>query len=145
MLDIAVPDSVLELIAVNTDSNIRELEGNLNRLTAYANLTGQPITEELCRTALRDLFEKKERTAITAEGIMKAVCEYFSISVEDLVSPSRRREITVPRQIAMRGISGRRGSSSVQQFSRSARPITVNPASFNKGSASPPSARAQGT
>ena len=99
--DIAVPDSVLELIAVNTDSNIRELEGNLNRLTAYANLTGQPITEELCRTALRDLFEKKERTAITAEGIMKAVCEYFSISVEDLVSPSRRREITVPRQIAM--------------------------------------------
>ena len=98
---ISVGDDVLELIAANVDSNIRELEGSLTRLVAYANLINQPITAELCQDALRDVFVKPKTRSITAEVIMQTVSDYYSITPEDLISPSRRREITVPRQIAI--------------------------------------------
>ena len=98
---ISVSDDVLELIAANVDSNIRELEGSLTRLVAYANLINQPITVELCQDALRDVFVKPKTRSITAEVIMQTVSDYYSITPEDLISPSRRREITVPRQIAI--------------------------------------------
>ena len=95
-----VGDDVLELIASNVDSNIRELEGSLTRLVAYANLVGEPITAALCQDALRDIFVKKTR-AITAETIMQTVSNYYGITNADLISSTRRREITVPRQIAI--------------------------------------------
>ena len=95
-----VGDDVLELIASNVDSNIRELEGSLTRLVAYANLVGEPITAALCQDALRDIFVKKTR-AITAETIMQTVSNYYGITTADLISSTRRREITVPRQIAI--------------------------------------------
>ena len=98
---ISVGDDVLEMIAANVDSNIRELEGSLTRLVAYANLINQPITAELCQDALRDVFVKPKTRSITAEVIMQTVSDYYSITPEDLISPSRRREITVPRQIAI--------------------------------------------
>ena len=96
-----VGDDVLELIAANVDSNIRELEGNLTRLVAYSNLVNQPITMELCQEALRDLFIKPKTRSITPEVIMQTVGDYYGITPEDIISPTRRREITVPRQIAI--------------------------------------------
>ena len=95
-----VGDDVLEMIAANVDSNIRELEGSLTRLVAYSNLVGQPITVELCQEALRDVFVKKTR-AITVDVVMQTVSDYYGITVADLISATRRREITVPRQIAI--------------------------------------------
>ena len=96
-----VDNEVLELIASHVDSNIRELEGNLTRLIAYANLVNEPITVSVCREALKELFDKKQRRVVTVDLIMKTVADYYSLSVDDLTSQSRRRQVTVPRQIAM--------------------------------------------
>ena len=100
-MQLTVPNDVLELIAQRVDSNIRELEGCLTSLKGYANLVGQPIDMKLCREALKNILERKTDKAITPEGIQKAVCEYFSVSQEDLISSSRKREIALPRQIAV--------------------------------------------
>ena len=99
--NISVEDGVLENIAAHIDTNIRELEGSLTRLVAYANLTGKPLTVQLCNEALRDLFVNQTRKEVTAQLIMQTVADYYSITVGDLTSQTRRREITVPRQIAM--------------------------------------------
>lgn len=98
---ISVEDDVLELIATNVDSNIRELEGSLTRLAAYSSLINQPITISLCQDALRDIFVKPKTRSITAEVIMQTVSNYYSLTTADLISSTRRREITVPRQIAI--------------------------------------------
>ena len=98
---IDVPDEVLQLIAGKIDSNIRELEGCLARLVAYAKLVRQPITTELCETALKEIFDQQQHRQITAELIMRTVTDYYGLSMDSLTSDSRRREITVPRQIAM--------------------------------------------
>ena len=98
---IRVGDDVLADIASHIDSNIRELEGSLTRLAAYSTLTQKPMTISLCNEALRDLYATKARKEITAQAIMQTVADYYSIAVDDLISHSRRREITVPRQIAM--------------------------------------------
>ncbi len=98
---IVVDGEILETIASHIDSNIRELEGSLTRLVAYANLTGKPLTVALCNEALRDLFATQTRKEVTPQSIMQTVADYYSITVNDLVCHSRRREITVPRQIAM--------------------------------------------
>lgn len=98
---VSMPQSVIDMIASSVDSNIRELEGCFNRMVAYAKLVNQPITSELAQTALKDVLEKKQHRVITADVIMQTVCEYYSLKKEDLISASRRREITVPRQIAI--------------------------------------------
>ncbi len=98
---IQVPDEVLQLIAGKIDSNIRELEGCLTRLVAYAGLIRQPITTELCETALKEIFDQRQHKQITAELIMRTVSDYYGLSMGELTGPTRRREITVPRQIAM--------------------------------------------
>lgn len=98
---IAMPGEVMEQIAANVDTNIRELEGCFNRLVAYAKLVNQPITPELTMVALKDVLEKKAHRVITADIIMQTVCEFYSLKMEELTGSSRRREITVPRQIAM--------------------------------------------
>ncbi|MBQ8202152.1 MAG: chromosomal replication initiator protein DnaA [Clostridia bacterium] len=99
--NINVDNGVLENIAAHIDSNIRELEGSLTRLVAYANLTGKPLTVQLCNEALRDLFVSQTRKEVTPQLIMQTVADYYSITVNDLIRQTRRREITVPRQIAM--------------------------------------------
>ena len=98
---IKVENEILETIASNVDSNIRELEGSLIRLVAYANLTKKELSPALCHEALRDLFSTTARKEVTAQLIMQTVADYYSITMDDLTSHSRRREITVPRQIAM--------------------------------------------
>lgn len=99
--NITMDEDVYEAIATRVESNIRELEGSLTRLVAYAQLTNRPITVQLCEEALHDIFAKKVRKEVTAQVIMQAVANYYSITVDDLIRPTRRREISVPRQIAM--------------------------------------------
>lgn len=92
-------DLVLPFIANMVKSNIRQLEGTLNRVVAFSNLTGKPITLELAQTALADYVSRPK--IITAKDVQAAVCNYFSISLVDLCSTRRSRELAVPRQIAM--------------------------------------------
>ena len=99
--DIRVPDEVLRLIAEKVQSNVRELEGCLTRLTAYSSMTGQPITLELSELALKEIFDQKQPKKVTAEMIMQTVSDYYSVTLGELVGPTRKREITVPRQVAI--------------------------------------------
>lgn len=96
-----VPDSVLEYIAKNIKSNIRELEGALTRIFAYSDLINQEITFELSCEALKNLFQSKQNVEITPIFIKEKVAESFSIQLEDFASKGRKREIAYPRQIAM--------------------------------------------
>ncbi len=98
---ITVPDEVLNLIAGKVDTNIRELEGCLTRLVAYSSLTGEPISLSLCETALKEIFDQKRVKKITVELIMSVVSDYYGLTIGDLTGPTRKREITIPRQIAM--------------------------------------------
>ena len=94
-------DDVLQLIATRVESNIRELEGSLTRLSAYASLTGRRIDTALAEDALREVFASHEPRNITCEDVMRVVSSYYNVTPEDLKGPRRNREITVPRQIAM--------------------------------------------
>ena len=98
---IRIPDEVLQLIAEKVQSNVRELEGCLTRLIAYSNMTGQPISLELCEVALKEIFDQKQPKKVTAEMIMQAVSEYYNVTLSELIGPTRKREITVPRQVAI--------------------------------------------
>ena len=95
-----MPDDVSFFIAERFRSNVRELEGALNRVIATANLTGQAITLDFTKNALRDLLKVQERQ-ITIENIQKITAEYYKIRVADLLSKRRNRSITRPRQMAM--------------------------------------------
>ena len=99
--NIEVPDEVLQLIAGKIDSNIRELEGCLTRLVAYSTLVKESITIDLCERALKEVFDSRRHKQITAELIMQTVCDYYGLTLDDMTGPTRKREITVPRQIAM--------------------------------------------
>jgi chromosomal replication initiator protein len=99
-LNFAVPPTVLQLLASHIASNVRELEGALNRLVAYARLTGEELTPDLAREQLRDLFRVYTRT-ITIDDIQQKVATQFNIRVSDMHSPRRAREVARPRQVAM--------------------------------------------
>jgi chromosomal replication initiator protein len=95
-----VPQKVLEFLAHRITSNIRELEGALNRIFAYSNLVGRPITLEGTQDVLQDLLRANDRR-VTIEEIQKRVAEHFSIKLSDMHSPRRARAVARPRQIAM--------------------------------------------
>jgi chromosomal replication initiator protein len=95
-----VPSDVSFFIAKRFRSNVRELEGALNRVIANSNLTGQPITLEFTQNALKDLLLLQDKQ-ITLENIKKTTAEYYKIRVSDLLSKRRSRSVTRPRQIAM--------------------------------------------
>lgn len=88
------------LIANRIRSNVRDLEGALHRVLANANFTGEEITVDFAKNALRDQFLVQERM-VTLENIQKTTAEYFKIRVSDLLSQKRTRTVTRPRQIAM--------------------------------------------
>jgi chromosomal replication initiator protein len=95
-----VPDDVAFFIAERFKSNIRELEGALKRVVAHARFTGEAITQDFARLALKELLAVQDKP-ITIDNIQKLVAEYFKIRVADLLSSRRNRSITRPRQIAM--------------------------------------------
>lgn len=96
-----ISEDILALIAEKIETNVRELEGSLTRLTAYSSLTRRPVDMQLAREALRELFSHSETHRISCDIIQDAVAAYYGITTDDLKSPRRNHEITVPRQIAM--------------------------------------------
>ena len=96
-----VPDQVIELIAKAFHSNIRELEGALNKVLAFARLTGSSITPDLAAAAIKDLCKEQEKKPITIEYIQEVVASYYNITVPDIISSKRSKNISDPRQIAM--------------------------------------------
>jgi len=96
-----VDDSIIQFIAEHVVSNIRELEGSLTRVVAYSQLRRRPLTLELTIEALRDLLPDMEKKELTPQIIKSTVSEYYSVSIESLLSERRDREIVLPRQVAM--------------------------------------------
>lgn len=99
-LNADISPAVLQLLAQHIASNVRELEGALNRLVAYARLTGEQLTPDLAREQLRDLFRVYNRV-ITIDDIQQKVATQFNVRVSDMHSPRRAREVARPRQVAM--------------------------------------------
>jgi chromosomal replication initiator protein len=95
----AVPAEIMELIARRVQSNIRELEGALNRIIAFADLSGMALTLQLAEVALADLLP--QRGDVKPDAVVDVVARTFNLSVERLLSPDRSREVALPRQIAM--------------------------------------------
>ena len=98
---LSAPPEVLELIATKVQRNIRELEGALIRVTAYANLTREPVDAEIAELVLRDLMPDNADPEIAASSIMDTTAAYFDITVDELCGPSRNRNLVNARQIAM--------------------------------------------
>ena len=96
----ALPEEVAFFIAKRIRSNVRELEGALRRVIATSEFTGQPITLDFAKTALRDLLAVQDRL-VSIENIQKTVAEYFKLRVADLLSKRRSRSVARPRQLAM--------------------------------------------
>lgn len=97
---IHLPNEVAFFIAKRLRSNVRELEGALNRVIANANFTGRPITIDFVREALRDLLALQEKL-VTVDNIQKTVADYYKIKVADILSKRRSRSVARPRQVAM--------------------------------------------
>jgi len=96
-----IPNEVMHYIATNVKSNIRELEGSLNKLIALHKLKNENINIMLAAEALKDIVSPNESRQITPELILEIVSEHFSVSVADLKSSKRNSNIAIPRQIAM--------------------------------------------
>ena len=94
-------DSIIEYIAKNIKSNIRELEGSLNKIIAYANLEKREVTMELAETVLKDIISPNDKKIITPEYIINTVAEHYDITPEDIIGTKRNSKVVYPRQIAM--------------------------------------------
>jgi chromosomal replication initiator protein len=92
---------LLTFIAGRISTNIRELEGALTRVVAFASLTGRPMTPDLAQDVLKDVFPQGEVAQVTIERIQEVVCERFSMTLEELCSHKRSQNIVYPRQVAM--------------------------------------------
>jgi len=96
-----VPDEILEFMATKVSSNIRELEGTLIRVTAFASLNRTPVDLQLVQTVLKDLITLDEDNVIAPVDIINHTADYFKLSVDDLYGSSRSQAIATARQIAM--------------------------------------------
>ncbi len=96
-----IDNEVIKYIAMNIKSNIRELEGALNKLVALSNLENREITVKLAEEALKDIISPDEKKEITPALIINTVAEHFHLTAEDIKSNKRNSEIVLPRQIAM--------------------------------------------
>jgi chromosomal replication initiator protein len=98
---VTVPEDVLELIATYVKDNIRELEGALTRLSAYASIHRVPVTNQLASVVLSDVIAASAPRQVTARQILEATASAFDLSVADICGPSRRRPLVAARQTAM--------------------------------------------
>ena len=98
--NINISDDILSNIATKIDTNIRELEGTLNKLIAKASLTNSPITAEMAEKAINDIIAQQEKI-FSAEFVQDTVAKYFNIDVKDIRGSKRNNEVAFPRQIAM--------------------------------------------
>ena len=98
--EIIINDNILEFLAQRIDSNIRVLEGALNRVIAYSSFVKKPLTTEMAQDVLKDLIRASQRR-ITIDDIQRKVADYYNIRLSDLLSARRSRTIARPRQVAM--------------------------------------------
>ena len=98
--NINFPDEVINLLANKINSNIRELEGAMIKISAYSSFTGKPIDIDIAIEATSNLLKENEKV-ITAENVIKSVCNYFNIKIADIKSNKKLKEFVEPRQIAM--------------------------------------------
>jgi chromosomal replication initiator protein len=101
MMGRMIPDEVVAYLASRVQSNIRELEGSLNRLIAFAHLQGMPLTTETVKAALANLASDGKPRRVTIAEILDAVADHFRIPTDDIRGKQRDKHIVVPRQIAM--------------------------------------------
>jgi chromosomal replication initiator protein len=97
---VQLPEEVAEFIAQQVKSNIRELEGLLNRVLAFSSLTGKPLTLALARETLKDILPEEGKKPAAAE-IIKFVARHYDLKVSEIKSKSNSRQIVIPRQVAM--------------------------------------------
>jgi chromosomal replication initiator protein len=95
-----VPNDVAMFIAGTVKSNVRELEGRLNRVLAFSSLTGKPLSVDLARETLRDIVGTEDRRAVPAE-IIKSVATHYGLRVSDMKARSNAKPVAFPRQVAM--------------------------------------------
>ncbi|HEB12772.1 MAG TPA: chromosomal replication initiator protein DnaA [Actinobacteria bacterium] len=98
---IDVDDNILELVASQVQSNIRELEGALIRIAAFSSLTSSPITVTLAKDVLKDVFLSSDNRIVSISQIQSEVCRYYRLSKTELVGGNRSRPVVMPRQVAM--------------------------------------------
>ena len=98
---ISVPDEVIEIIAKNISTNVRDLEAALTKLIAYAELVHKEITLEIAQNQLKDVFSQSKHGNVTIDNILRVVADYFKLSYNDLKGKKRTKNIALPRQIAM--------------------------------------------
>ncbi|HLI50528.1 MAG TPA: chromosomal replication initiator protein DnaA, partial [Thermomicrobiaceae bacterium] len=100
-MNLIVPPDMLEYVARKVESNIRELEGALNKIVALSQLYNRKLSLELAMEALTDSSLARRRRDLTADEVVDTVVDYYQISRRDILGPARRRDIVVPRQVAM--------------------------------------------
>jgi chromosomal replication initiator protein len=113
-LNLQIPSNVVDFLATKIQSNIRELEGSLNRVAAFAELNNTPITIDVAVGALAELLDDSHRKRITPEMILKTVSEYYSVETKVLQERGRSRNIVIPRQVAMYLLREETGTSLVE-------------------------------
>ncbi|TCK86793.1 chromosomal replication initiator protein DnaA [Natranaerovirga hydrolytica] len=96
-----IPNDVVQYVASNIKSNIRELEGAMNKILAFSTLVHREITKELAEDALKDLITPNETKEITIDFITEVVAQHYGLNADDILSKKRTREIAYPRQIVM--------------------------------------------
>jgi len=98
---VTISGEAIEFLARKVASNIRELEGALNRISAYATMQGLPITPDLAQAVLSNVLYNPRKRAVTTERIARAVSDYYAVELDALRGQKRDRAIVTPRQIAM--------------------------------------------
>ncbi|AEA32984.1 chromosomal replication initiator protein DnaA [Hippea maritima] len=100
LFNLEISQEIIEFIASSISSNVREIEGALIKISAYKSIMRKPVTLNLVKSILQDIIIRKEKM-LTAENIQKTVAKHFNISVDSLKSSTRKKEILIPREIAM--------------------------------------------
>ncbi|NJK80618.1 MAG: chromosomal replication initiator protein DnaA [Chloroflexaceae bacterium] len=113
-INMLVPPEVIDFLANKIQSNIRELEGCLNRVTAYARLHNTSVTTEVAASALAELLDDTHRKRITPDEILKVVSEYYGIDTRVIQGRGRSRNVVVPRQVVMHLLREETGISLVE-------------------------------
>lgn len=98
---VPVPQSVIDFLAQRIQSHIRELEGCLNRVTAYAQMHNVPVTIEMATAALSELLDTNRRKRVTPDAILREVATFYSVDLRSLQGRGRSRNIVTPRHVAM--------------------------------------------
>lgn len=98
---VTVSDEIINFVADNVSSNVRDLEGCLTRLTAYADLVNKELTLDIAKNLLKEIFSSKRHSAITVDSIIRMVADYYKLSLSDLKGKKRSKNIALARQVSM--------------------------------------------